>query len=398
MGHSLGLTLYNLAVGRQKDPLPVWPERPRGSLIWLHAPRSEAARPLAELARRLVDEDGHVILFSCPDPQPAQRGVLQINPPSDTVAAVRAFLDHFQPALALLADGEVRPALLAELAARRLPVVMLDARTPYLAEQRSGWFPGVMRQSLNRIDSVIAVDDTAGRAFVRAGARSDRVYVRGRMEDGSRALRCNEAERAALLRQLGTRPVWLAASLPEAEEAAVIAAHREVLRLAHRMLLVIVPEDSARSDLLSRHIEETEGWTVARRSADQEPDAETEVYIADNPSEFGLWYRLAPITFLGGSLAGTGCLRDPMEPAALGSAILHGPRSGQWGATLARLSDARASRMIRTPAELGEGLGDLLSPDRAARLASGAWAVSTAGAEVTDHVVQMVRELAEART
>jgi 3-deoxy-D-manno-octulosonic-acid transferase len=398
MGRSLGLILYDLAVGRQADAPPDWPDRPRGNLIWLHAPRAEAARPLGELARRLVDEDGLAILFSCPEPQPPQRGVLQIAPPPETVAAVRDFLDHFQPALAVLSDGEVRPALLSEMAARGLPVVMVDARGPYLAAVRTGWFPGVMRQSLSRVDSVIAVDETAGRALVRAGARSDRVSVRGRMEDGSHALRCNEAERAALLRQLGTRPVWLAAGLPEAEEAAVIAAHREVLRLAHRMLLVIVPEDPARSDLLARQIEEAEGWTVARRSAEQEPDAESEVYLADNPSEFGLWYRLAPITYLGGSLAGTGCLRDPMEPAALGSAILHGPRAGPWATTLTRLTEARAARLIRTPADLGDGVGDLLSPDRAARLASGAWAVSTAGAEVTDDVVQKVRQLLEART
>jgi 3-deoxy-D-manno-octulosonic-acid transferase len=398
MGHSLGLTLYNLAAGRQKDPLPAWPERPRGSLIWMHAPRADAARPLGELARRLVDEDGHAILFSTPGAVPPQRGVLQAAPPPDTPAAARAFLDHFRPALAILSDGELRPALMAELALRKVPLLMVDARLPYLVPQRSGWFPGLMRQVLSGVDSVIAVDDAAGRAFTRAGAPGDRVRADGRMEEGSRALRCNEAERAALVRQFGTRPVWLAASLPEAEEAAVIAAHREVLRLAHRMLLVIVPEDPARSDTLARQIEEAEGWTVARRSADQEPNPETEVYLADNPSEFGLWYRLAPITYLGGSLLGAGCLRDPFEPAALGSAIVHGPRAGAWAASLARLADARAARPLRGPGELGDALGDLLSPDRAARLARGAWAVSTSGAEVTDRVVQMVREMMEART
>jgi 3-deoxy-D-manno-octulosonic-acid transferase len=403
MGHSLGLTLYNLSVGRQKDPLPAWPERPRGSVIWMHAPRSDAARPLGELARRLVEEDGHAILFSSPDftrpdPQPPQRGVVQIAPPPDTVAGVRTFLDHFQPALAIMADGELRPALLAEMAVRSLPVLMVDARAPYLMAQRTGWYPGLIRQSLAGIDSVIAVDEAAGRAWIRAGALADRVRAEGRMEEGSRALRCNEAERAALLRQLGTRPVWLAASLPEAEEAAVIAAHRDVLRLAHRMLLVIVPEDPARSDTLARKIEEAEGWTVARRSADQEPDPETEVYLADNPSEFGLWYRLAPISYLGGSLLGPGCLRDPFEPAALGSAIVHGPRAGVWAASFARLAEARAARPLRSAGELGDAVGDLLSPDRAARLARGAWAVSTSGAEVTDRVVQMVREMMEART
>ncbi len=398
MIRSLGLTLYNLAVGRQKGPLPDWPERPRGSLIWLHAPRADAARPLGELARRLVDEDGHAIVLSCPAPLPPQRGVIHIAPPPDTVTGARAFLDHFQPAMAIMADGELRPVLLSELAARKLPALMVDARAPYLMPHRRGWFPGLIRHSLSRIDSVIAVDEAAGRAFLRFGSRTDRVRADGRMEEGSRALRCNEAERAALLRQLGTRPVWLAASLPEAEEATVVAAHRHVLRLAHRMLLVIVPEGPARADALARRIEEAEGWTVARRNAEQEPDSETEVYIADTASEYGLWYRLAPITYLGGSLLGQGSLRDPFEPAALGSAILHGPRAGNWTSGFARLADARAARLVASPADLGDAVGDLLAPDRTARLARAAWAVSTSGAEVTDRVVQMVREMMEART
>jgi 3-deoxy-D-manno-octulosonic-acid transferase len=216
------------------------------------------------------------------------------------------------------------------------------------------------------------------------------------MEDGSSVLPCTEAERAALVRQFQTRPVWLAAGLPESEDAALIGAHRAALRLAHRLLLIIVPDPPERADALARQIEDAEGWTVARRSADEEPDEETEVFLADVPSEMGLWYRLAPITYLGGSLYGTGSRRDPFEAAALGSAILHGPQTGDWRAAMARLTEARATRPVSSPADLAEGLADLLSPDRAARLAQAAWAVTSAGAEVTDRVVLLVRELMEA--
>ena len=83
----------------------------------------------------------------------------------------------------------------------------------------------------------------------------------------------------------------------------------------------------------------------------------------------------------------TGSLRDPFEPAALGSAILHGPRPGPGPA----LRPAGATRgppaLVASPADLAEALGDLLSPDRAARLAQAAWAVASDGAEVTDRVV-----------
>ena len=72
---------------------------------------------------------------------------------------------------------------------------------------------------------------------------------------------------------------------------------------------------------------------------------------------------------MGGSLSGQGCIRDPLEAAALGSAILYGPRPGMFGTTFGRLGAARAARAVGSPTDLAEALGDLLSPDRAARLA-----------------------------
>ena len=115
--------------------------------------------------------------------------------------------------------------------------------------------------------------------------------------------------------------------------------------------------------------------------------------VVDSPAEYGLWYRLAPVTFLGGSLAGSGPLRNPMEAAALGSAILHGPKTGDYGSIFGRLGAARATRAVGTAAELGDALGDLLSPHRTARLAQSAWAVASDGAEVTEKLLGRIRVL-----
>ena len=82
-----------------------------------------------------------------------------------------------------------------------------------------------------------------------------------------------------------------------------------------------------------------------------------------------------------------------MEAAALGSAILHGPRTGQSGPIFGRLGAARATRAVASATELGEALGDVLSPDRAARLAQAAWAVASEGAEVTDAVLRRIRAI-----
>ncbi|MBP6736865.1 MAG: 3-deoxy-D-manno-octulosonic acid transferase [Rhodobacteraceae bacterium] len=385
MALSIGRRLYHLTGRREPSPAPGWPVRPPGRLVWFHAPRPEAAQGLAELARRLIEEDGFAVLGT------GAAGALQ--PPSEHQADVKAFLDHWRPELIALSEGEVRPALFHEAEARRIPVLLLDGREPALPVGREGWFPGLLRGALATVRTVLAVDDGAARAFRRAGA--PQVEVAGRMEEHSTVLPCLEAERAALAALMATRPVWLAADVPSGEEAAVIQAHRAALRLAHRLLLILVPQDPARALALSQQMQEVEGWTVALRCRDEEPDAETEVYIVDNPQEYGLWYRLAPVTFLGGSLAGQGAGRNPMEPAALGSAILHGPRAGGYGAAFGRLGAARAARAVASGADLAEALGDLLAPDRAARLAQAAWAVSSDGAEVTDRVLDLIRRLTD---
>ncbi len=393
MAYSLGLTLYNLSGRRDLAAGADRPPRPAGPLVWLHAPSAEPARALLELARRLNDEDGVSVLLTCPDPLPDRDHALVQPPPPDTPVEARAFLDHWRPELAIFSEGELRPALLHEAVERNLPLMMVGGRSPCFIRERDGWYPGLMRGLLAHFRTVLTVDDVSARAFRKAGATPSAVEVTGKLEEESAALPYLEAERDSLARQLATRPVWLAAALPESEEAAVIAAHRAALRLAHRLLLIVVPLDPARVEPLAQRMEKDEGWTVALRADEQEPDSETEVYIADSMNEFGLWYRLAPITYLGGSLAGNGCIRDPLEPAALGSAILYGPRPGAYGATFGRLGAARAARAVGSATDLAEALGDLLSPDRAARLAQAAWAVASDGAEVTDRVMQMIRRI-----
>lgn len=394
MALKLGLTLYSLGQRRDATDSPR-PARPKGRLVLLHAPGASAARGLRELARRLIAEDGVQVLLTCPEALPALDGALIQPPPPDTPAEVRTFLSHWRPDLAIFADGELRPALIEAATADRIPLMMADARTPRLPKEREGWFPGLIRGALASFAWIGALDDNAARAFRRAGAPGAVVVTIGRLEEPSSALLCNEAERHALTNVMATRPVWFAANLPEAEEEAVLTAHRAVLQHAHRLLLIVLPASPDRADALSARAE-AEGWAVAHRAQEQEPEAETELFVVDSPAEIGLWYRLAPITFLGGSLSGTGALRDPMEAAALGSAILHGPRAGVHGAAFGRLGAARAARAVASSTDLAEALGDLLSPDRTARLAQAAWTVSSDGAEATEALLARIRSLIRA--
>ncbi|MFZ9199261.1 MAG: 3-deoxy-D-manno-octulosonic acid transferase [Paracoccaceae bacterium] len=385
MALSLGRRLYNLTGRREAVGEGAFAPRPAGRLVWLHAPREGALQGLTHLANKLAEEDGIATLITGP------REAGQIPAPADQPADVRAFLTHWQPEAIVLSDGEIRPALLFEAEARGIPAMVVDGREPSLVRGRDGWFPGLMRGAVQTLRHVFALDEAAAQSYRKAGAAQ--VDVVGRMEAVSAALACHEGERAALAEVLKARPIWLAAAVPQAEEAAVIAAHSAALRLSHRLLLILVPEEAARAEVLAAQLEAMEGWIVARRAVDEEPDSETAVYLPDGAEEYGLWYRLAPVTYIGGSLAGEGALRNPLEPAALGSAIIYGPRPGPYGTVFGRLGAARAARAGGSASDLAEALGDLLAPDRAALAAQAAWTVASDGAEVTEKVLLRLRQL-----
>lgn len=388
---SLGLKLYNFGHRHEAGAETPRQPRPAGALVWLHAPSEAQASPMFALARRLVEDDGVSVLMTSTDGLAPRGGVILQAPPNETPAEAKAFLDHWRPDVGILSDGELRPTLLHQAAERKIPLVMVNARAPRFLRDRDGWYPGLMRSALSAFQQVLTIDDAGAKLFRKAGATL--TTVAGRMEEESAVLPGHEPERVALAELLATRPVWFAAGLPVSEEAMVMRAHRTAMQQSHRLLLILAPDDPAQAAERARRLELSEGWIVAQRALEEEPDPSVEVFVVDNPAEYGLWYRLAPVTFVGGSLNGQGPTRSPLEPAALGSAIIHGPKAGRFGPVLGRLGAARATRAVATPAELTEALSDLLAPDRAARLAQSAWAVVSEGAEVTEMVLEGIRAL-----
>ncbi len=392
MAYSLGLTLYNLAARPSPAEAGPRPARPRGRLVWLHAPDEESLAILCQLAQELYGEDGVPSVVTSPATSALCEGAILQPVPADTPRAAQEFLDHWRPEVAIFAEGELHPAMLHECAQRKLPCLMVAARAPHLMRGREGWYPGLVKSSLQIFRRILVLDEAADRVFRKAGAEPGQVQVTGRMAEASAALQHVESDRSVLAQALAARPIWLAADVAPAEMPHVIEAHARALQMAHRLLLILVPQDAASAPALAEKLEADRDWAVALRRAEQDPEAETEVLIAD-ASEYGLWYRLAPVTFLGGSLEGEGCRRNPMEPAALGSAIVYGPRPGVYGAAFGRLGAARAARMVASGGDLAEALSDLLSPDRAARQASAAWAVASDGTEATARVLDLVREI-----
>lgn len=389
MKRSLALGLYLLSARRGAGVGAVQPERPAGRLVWLRGSEHSQATVM-QLARQLGEEhsDIHVLVT----PRTGAGAGLATDAPAETLTAAQAFLEHWRPDVLVLIGDELPAALVASCDDRGIAVIWADVRYRgggRLSELIRGQVTRGLVQSLS---AILTRDADSAQALRRLAGPQVPVQVSGPIEETLDPLPCQEADRAALVELLGTRPVWLAAACPPAEEDAVIAAHAHALRLAHRMLLILVPTEAERAPALAERMER-EGWTVALRARDDEPDPEVEVLVTEGQTDMGLWYRLAPVCFMGGTLMAGGMSRNPYEAAALGSAILHGPNPEPYPAAYDRLAEARAARRVAGPAALREAVGDLIAPDRAAVLAHNAWSSSSGGAEVCGRVIREILAL-----
>jgi 3-deoxy-D-manno-octulosonic-acid transferase len=173
-----------------------------------------------------------------------------------------------------------------------------------------------------------------------------------------------------------------------ADLAYVSAAHRYAARRAHRTLLILAPRHSSDSTEMVATLR-AGGFSVACRTQDEQPKEATQIYVADPEDGLGLWCRLAPITYLGGSLS-DGQICDPFAPATVGSAVLAGPTIVAYKSHYDRLLAADALQAVASAANLGRVVESMLATALAAQLATNAWDVTSRGADATNKLVSLI--------
>ena len=202
---------------------------------------------------------------------------------------------------------------------------------------------------------------------------------------------CHDDDLTALQASFASRPVWLAAHVTLPELETIIAAHRSTLRLLHRLLLVVSMADAkelpkARDRLSDLGI----GLGLADWDRGEEPDEHQQILLS-GPEDLGLWYRLAPLCFVGGSLQRGQNGNTPLDAAALGSAVLHGPGVLQYRSVYDRLAEVGAARQVFGVSDLAAAVERLSAPDAAAQMALAGWQLVTDGAAMTDALIEEIQ-------
>jgi 3-deoxy-D-manno-octulosonic-acid transferase len=345
--------------------------RPKGPLIWVHGASVGEMLAAISLIERLRARDFAVLVTSGTVTSAAlaeQRlpsGVLHQFIPLDAPRFVSRFLDHWRPGLALFVESDLWPNLICSSAKRKIPMIIINGRLSERSFKRWRRLPGVIAALLNRFDLCLAQSAADAERYTKLGA--PRVNATGNLKLDVPAPPADEAALRRLRDIIGKRPVVVAASTHAGEETAFIGAHRRLRAKFPALLTIIVPRHPARGESIADSAKAA-GLAVALRSRRTQPMPDIGVYIADTLGELGLMYRLAPIVFMGGSLASHGG-QNPIEAIRLGAAIIHGPHVWNFAEIYAALDAARGAQPVADEEALAAQLGAWLA-DPAARQAA----------------------------
>ena len=335
-------------------------QRPEGVLIWFNALSVGECLALLPLIERVLEElpDAHVLLTSwnaasevaLTAARPPDR-CIHVFQPVDTVQAVRRFLDQWRPDVAGFYGLDFWPRLMIETGRRGIPMMLVDSRMPDGSFRRRKRFAGPMRDILGLFDRLLLQDKASVPRFVALGADATKISVVGALKSAARPLPAPEKELAELRQQIGGRPVWLCAATHRSEHPAIAEAHAKVIEEIPEALLILAPRHVRDADEAEAHLRKRFAH-VARRSREERIDRITQVYIADSIGEMGLWYRLAPVSFVGHSLAPGLEGKNPFEAIALGSCVLHGPETSFFAESYHGLGQAGGAIKVDSAGEL----------------------------------------------
>jgi 3-deoxy-D-manno-octulosonic-acid transferase len=277
--------------------------------------------------------------------------VFHVYAPLDLPGAVRRFLDRLQPRLLVVMETEIWPNLFHAAAARGIPILIANARISERSFGRYRRLRGLTAAALRQAAHIAAQSEADAARLRTLGAPPDRLTVSGNLKFDVLLPASLAEEGEAIRRAWGAqRPVLVAGSTHEREEAAVLTAFRGLLENFPDALLVLVPRHPERFGPAGQGARAA-GLRVSRRSEGPGCPADHQCVLVDAMGELLRYYAAGDVAFVGGSLEPIGG-HNPLEPAALGRPVLFGPHTFNFADISDQLLAAGAALRVTDAAGL----------------------------------------------
>ena len=327
-------------------------------VIWIHAVsvgETNAAQPIIEHFLKL----GQLVLVTntTRTGQARAKALFAQNYPDlfeavflpvDTVGLMQQFLQCYQPRLFILIETELWPNALSLTAQANIPSILINARLSERSAKGYGKFSRLTRPMLNDLSCIAAQDSDTAQRFMALGADKNNVVVTGSVKFDIQPpeFLVQQAKQLKQDWQLQGRPILVAASTHDPEEADIIAQFKTVLVQYPNAVLIVVPRHPERFASVAQLIK-TNGFDLFQRSQQHVIQPKTQVYLADSMGELWLWYALADMAFVGGSLSSNGG-HNPLEPVALGVPVVMGEHTFNFQAIVEQLTQAGALQQVES--------------------------------------------------
>lgn len=369
--------------------------RPAGRLVWFHAASVGESGVALSLIKAMAERDNALSFVISTGTRTsaelvARRAlprVTHVYVPLDSAGAVRRFLDHWHPDLGVFVESELWPNLILAAEARRIPLALVNARmSPKSLARWQRWRKAGAR--LLKAFALVAAAD-ARTADALSDVRGGDVAMLGNLKLAAPAPRVDAGARAALTEQIGGRPVWLAASTHAGEDEIMLAAHAKLRAAEPEALLIIAPRHPERGEAIAMLAD------AAPRRSRFEAINGASVYVADTLGELGLFYALAPVSLVAGSLLPHLKGHNPIEPAKLNSAILTGPHVESFQDVFSTIQAVGGAQVTLDAESIAKAVLTLWRDEAArTRQVEAARAATAQGAGALDTTVQRLLELA----
>jgi 3-deoxy-D-manno-octulosonic-acid transferase len=343
--------------------------RPPGVLVWCHAAsvgETNTILPvISDMKRRRPDlsfllttgtvTSAGIAASRLPD------GTIHQYVPLDVPHYVNRFLAHWKPDLGVFTESEIWPNLILASAAQGVELALVNARLSKGSFRRWRKRPGMALPLFSRFRVALAQNKLYALRLSQLGA--PHVVTSGNVKIDAPPPAVDDALLQRLRRDISTRPVWLAASTHADEETLVAAAHRDIARACPGVLTLLAPRHPERCDDIARLLRDT-GIRLQRLSTNDALQPETDILLIDSLGQLGTMFRLAPVTFMGKSLAREGGGHNPIEPIRYQSAVITGPEWSNFEDEFKALFSEKGAIEVKDEAALAATVVRLLTtPD-----------------------------------
>lgn len=349
---------FNERIGRPKL------KRPEGKLVWLHGASVGESISMLPLIQKILDtyHDAHVMVttgtvtsadvMSKRLPERAFHQYIPIDNPFFTTR----FIKHWQPDVALWFESELWPAMLSSIKRKNIPLILINGRISNKSFKRWQQFDFICKELLSCFSLCLGQSEEDAYRLQVLGAQN--TMCLGNLKYAGLPLPIDEEKRNEILKQIGNRTFWLASSTHNDEEIRIAKVHKRLKTKFPDLLTIIAPRHPQRGEEIKTSIEKIE-LNVALRSQNEPITSKTDIYIANTIGEMGLWYDIAKLVFIGGSLVPHGG-QNFMEPSRVRDAVIVGPHMHNFTDAMNRAKKADGIIQVTDTEELGEMVEQLL--------------------------------------